>query len=152
MVRYKNRCVCRYSDVEIALHPPSPVCRYLLVELTFGSAEDGSRALKATSPKKMQEVVRDAVLALHGDYGLACVQQSLNGTSGCNFNTHSGPVISCEQVPPPTYTHSEVHECTDTCCHHSLSSGPPQGSVGCHLHHHKNTEGSLCHQCDSCRR
>lgn len=53
--------------------------RYLLVELSFASVEDGNEALRAITPKSMVLLVRDAVQRLHGDYGLACVQQSLHG-------------------------------------------------------------------------
>ena len=53
--------------------------RYLLLELRFSSAEEGHRALKAVNPKSLLAVLREAILLLHGDYGLACVQHSLNG-------------------------------------------------------------------------
>ena len=52
--------------------------RYLLVELVFSSAEDGNSALTATTPKGLLNAIKEAILSLHGDYGLASVQQSLN--------------------------------------------------------------------------
>ena len=50
------------------------------MELSFGSVEEGNRALKAATPRRVLETVKDAITALHGDYGLACVKHSINGT------------------------------------------------------------------------
>ena len=58
------------------------VFRYLLLDLKFASAEDGNRALKSASPKSIASLIKDAVIALHGDYGLASVLHSLNGECG----------------------------------------------------------------------
>ena len=44
----------------------------------FGSAEDGHTALSGSTPRSMLDAVKEAILSLHGDYGLAAVQQSLN--------------------------------------------------------------------------
>lgn len=52
--------------------------RYLLVELSFGSSEDGSIALSGATPRSLLDAVKAAILSLHGDYGLASVQHSLN--------------------------------------------------------------------------
>ena len=58
--------------------PPNSLYRYLLVELVFGSAEDGNTALSGSTPRSVLSAVKEAILSLHGDYGLAAVQQSLN--------------------------------------------------------------------------
>ena len=49
------------------------------MELSFSSVKESSRALQSATAKSLVHLVREAVLALHGDYGLACVKQSLNG-------------------------------------------------------------------------
>lgn len=49
------------------------------MELSFGSVEESCRALRPATPKSLVQLVKDAVLLLHGDYGLACVKQSLTG-------------------------------------------------------------------------
>ena len=49
-----------------------------MVELSFGSAEDGSTALAGATTRSLLDAVKEAILSLHGDYGLACVQHSLN--------------------------------------------------------------------------
>ena len=49
------------------------------MELSFSSAKESSRALQSATAKSLVHLVREAVLALHGDYGLACVKQSLSG-------------------------------------------------------------------------
>ena len=43
----------------------------------FSSAEDGNTALTGVTPRSLLNVIREAILSLHGDYGLASVQQSL---------------------------------------------------------------------------
>ena len=60
------------------LYASNIIFRYLLVELSFGSAEDGSSALAGTTPRNLLDAVKEAILTLHGDYGLASVQHSLN--------------------------------------------------------------------------
>ena len=72
-----SRSGARVNNVHV--RPSSPCLRYLLVELSFGSVEEGCQALRPATPKSLVQLVREAVLALHGDYGLACVKQSLNG-------------------------------------------------------------------------
>lgn len=49
-----------------------------MVEFVFSSAEDGNTALAGATPRSILDVVKEAILSLHGDYGLASVQQSLN--------------------------------------------------------------------------
>ena len=49
-----------------------------MVELSFGSAEDGSTALAGATPRSLLDAVKEAILSLHGDYGLASIQHSLN--------------------------------------------------------------------------
>ena len=49
-----------------------------MVELRFSSAEDGGRALVGATPRSLLDAVKEAILCLHGDYGLASVQHSLN--------------------------------------------------------------------------
>lgn len=39
--------------------------------------EVGCRALKGETTRKLQGFLKDQVQAYHGDYGVACVQQSL---------------------------------------------------------------------------
>lgn len=51
--------------------------RYLLVELSFSSSSEATQALQTLSYKGLQTILKEAVLGLHGDYGLACVQRSL---------------------------------------------------------------------------
>ena len=51
--------------------------RYLLVELVFSSAEDGNTALTGATPRSLLDLIKGVILSLHGDYGLASVQQSL---------------------------------------------------------------------------
>lgn len=52
--------------------------RYLLVELVFSSVEEGNTALAGATPRSVLDAIKEAILSLHGDYGLAAVQQSLN--------------------------------------------------------------------------
>lgn len=47
--------------------------------MSLASGAEASRVLQTLTPKKLLEAVKDAVESLHGDYGLACVLQSLNG-------------------------------------------------------------------------
>lgn len=55
------------------------ICRYLLLEWKFSSVEVGCRVLKGETSRKLQGFLRDQVHAYYGDYGVACVQHSLNG-------------------------------------------------------------------------
>lgn len=69
--RSYNKCVAISSCV---------FCRYLLLEVKFPTAENGNRALKSATPKSLATLFKETVATLHGDYGLACVLHSLNGT------------------------------------------------------------------------
>ena len=60
------------------------------MELSFSSAKEASRALQSATVKSLVHLVREAMLALHGDYGLACVKQSLSGKES------STPVCLCK--------------------------------------------------------
>ena len=53
--------------------------RYLLLEFSFLSEKDRREAVSGLSEKLLRQIVKDAILELHGDYGLACVLHSLNG-------------------------------------------------------------------------
>ena len=60
------------------------------MELSFSSAKEASRALQSATVKSLVHLVREAMLVLHGDYGLACVKQSLSGKES------STPVCLCK--------------------------------------------------------
>ena len=52
--------------------------RYLLLEMRFLNQKDRHTALSGLTEKQLRQVIKDAVLDLHGDHGLACVAHSLN--------------------------------------------------------------------------
>ncbi len=49
------------------------------MEFHFDSPSEAASALRSVTARSLLACVKDAVTALHGDYGLACVQSSLNG-------------------------------------------------------------------------
>ena len=55
--------------------------RYLLLEFHYSSAEDRRTVALSLTEKELIHVIRDAVIRLHGDYGLACVMYRLAGRS-----------------------------------------------------------------------
>ncbi len=50
------------------------------MEWKFLSQDVGHRTLKGESPRNILGFIRERVQCYHGDYGVACVQQSLNGS------------------------------------------------------------------------
>eukprot|EP00731_Ephydatia_muelleri_P023642 Em0015g1225a len=52
--------------------------RYFLVGFRFASQEESARALKILTHKSLVDLIRDAILSLHGQYGVSCVQKSLS--------------------------------------------------------------------------
>ncbi|XP_065893033.1 ribonuclease P/MRP protein subunit POP5-like [Dysidea avara] len=58
MVRYKNR--------------------YFLIKFDFENDKDAREALSGLDAKSLRELLKVAMRTLHGDYGLGCVQHSLN--------------------------------------------------------------------------
>ena len=72
--------------------PPFPVSlplRYLLLELKFSGEEDRRAAYANLTERSLVKIIKDAILALHGDYGLACVLHSINGWYVCPPISHS---------------------------------------------------------------
>ena len=55
------------------------ICRYFLIEFHFEGDEDAREALSGLDAKSLREILKVAMRTLHGDYGLGCVQHSLNG-------------------------------------------------------------------------
>ena len=52
--------------------------RYLLVQFNFENDKDAHEALGGLDVKSLREILKVAMRTLHGDYGLGCVQHSLN--------------------------------------------------------------------------
>ena len=67
-----------FTSVDLTKFNHSLIGRYLLVEFVFSSAEDGNTALVGATPRNILDAVKESILSLHGDYGLASVQHSLN--------------------------------------------------------------------------
>ena len=53
--------------------------RYLLLELRFSSERDRRHAYSNLTEKSLNQIIKNSILILHGDYGLASVLHSLNG-------------------------------------------------------------------------
>lgn len=144
---------------------PHYMYRYLLLEMKFVSPEEGNRVLKSLSPKSLVSLIKDAVLTLHGDFGLACVLHSLNGEY-CPSLMHIWYFNGCPCATIPVYlakasevyimnacysilythtlTHSEIYECADTLGHPPLSKGQSQGCLVSRIYHHPTQKGSVC--------
>jgi ribonuclease P/MRP protein subunit POP5 len=52
--------------------------RYFLLRFSFSSEDDRRRAYSSISEKTLRNTIKQSILTLHGDYGLACVQSNLN--------------------------------------------------------------------------
>ena len=97
----------------------------------------GHSALRGVTARSLLTCLREAVAALHGEYGLACVQYSLNGESKsvipiicvCCYSMCLYPSISRALL-------SEVSERGDWSCHSAMPQGTPQTGLGSHLQHH----------------
>ena len=59
------------------------VCRYFLIQFRFKNDKDAHEALGGLDVKSLREVLKVAMKTLHGDYGLGCVQHSLNSKLLC---------------------------------------------------------------------
>lgn len=86
MVRFKKRLVLNTNSREVykwiilcfrwnrllTLHS---YCRYLLVEISFEDGQVDDRILS----RLIYRTVKNAILSAHGDYGMACLDRSLQG-------------------------------------------------------------------------
>ena len=53
--------------------------RYLLLELRFESEADRRKVYSTLNERSLNQEIKNSILALHGNYGLACVLHSLHG-------------------------------------------------------------------------
>ena len=75
MVRYKNR----YTNLQMLMWCEyANVCRYFLIQFHFENDKDAHEALGGLDVKSLREILKVAMKTLHGDYGLGCIQHSLN--------------------------------------------------------------------------
>lgn len=54
-------------------------CRYMLLEWKFSSPAVGVKTLKGETTRNILGFIKGQVQCYHGDYGVACVEQSLSG-------------------------------------------------------------------------
>ncbi|KAL5478181.1 hypothetical protein EMCRGX_G025074 [Ephydatia muelleri] len=91
--------------------------RYFLVGFRFASQEESARALKILTHKSLVDLIRDAILSLHGQYGVSCVQKSLS-VKYINVDT-SVAIIRCprdyhRQVWAALTTITNIQQCPCT--------------------------------------
>ena len=70
-------CVCMFSGLHLL--PAASRCRYLLVEVRSDPGGPRGVALRGATSRSLLLCLRDAIAALHGEFGLASVHRSLSG-------------------------------------------------------------------------
>ena len=59
-------------------HVRFTITRYLLIQFNFENDKNAHEALGKLDVKSLREILKVAMRTLHGDYGLGCIQHSLN--------------------------------------------------------------------------
>ena len=100
MVRYKNR----YTTILALKYTRLFSFRYLLLEWKFSVREVGHKILRGENPRSILHFVREKIQAYHGEYGVACVQQSLSGEAIINRGGASEATLTGDAYTPTVTT------------------------------------------------
>ena len=68
--------------------------RYLLLELRFESEADRRKVYSTLNERSLNQEIKNSILALHGNYGLACVLHSLHGNPHVQATPLTTPISS----------------------------------------------------------